>query len=137
MRRASRIEPRYRGSSRRFQRHKEADLTSAFFPACQNFHNGRNEALKFLRAPTPRVFFTTFAPFFSRENSYKRSTPPLYLLQCGRDCEELPASIFGRRFKTGRFFRTPLRAIPIVFYRVFSNEWVVKDVLHLEESVQL
>lgn len=35
---------------------KGPDLTSAFFPGCQNFHNGRNEALKFLRAfvPSPR-----------------------------------------------------------------------------------
>lgn len=90
------------------ERHKGADLTSAFFPpSARIFITEETGALKFfsrlLAEPPPLPFYVN--PLFSRENSYKRSThhdvDAHLSLQCGRDC----------RRTSGFYIRAPIQTM--------------------------
>lgn len=108
---------------------KGPDLTSAFFPGCQNFHNGRNEALKFLRAFIPR--------FADTVRSLTPSHPREFLQTIHSDA--VSATMRSRLPRASGFYIRPsIQNRPIfarvlgsggianTFYRVFSKKRAVK-----------
>lgn len=118
------VSARKKKAARRFQRHKGADLTSAFFPpSARIFITEETGALKFFSRLLAQLPLPTLTPFLPREFLQTIHSPRRGCICRYNAVEiagELPASIFARRFKRGRFFETLL-----LHSSRFSNEGMI------------
>lgn len=118
------VSARKKKAARRFQRHKGADLTSAFFPpSARIFITEETGALKFFSRLLAQLPLPTLTPFLPREFLQTIHSPRRGCICRYNAVEiagELPASIFARRFKRPRFFETLL-----LHSSRFSNEGMI------------